>query len=288
MALNTVYNTRTTDYEDLGKLLNVAGLTLTNAAVAANEPMRKGEFDSAIAALSFDNVVESAEVSLADYIVTNGTGLTEGTLLYLPNAPERENRFVRRDPVVSDLGTSADFININAVSNFIRTDLTDQYAGSDGVFIDDTNGFIGISDGTLTLAKLNSEVMALVDSKDAAVTTALTGDATTYTNLGLVEDQLETINTAIATHSHTEAYSITWGAPDGNGIATATIDTSVDFGTADVQVRIVKDLGDGYFEHISTATIEVASNASSVRLRTDSGAIIASTLTLFVTGTPVA
>lgn len=287
MALNTVYNTRTTNYEDLGQLLNVAGLTLTNAATAANEPVRKNEFDVALAAITFDNVVESSESSLADYITANGTGLAEGTFLFLTNAPDRQNRYVRRDVAISNDGTANDFINVNAVADFIRTDLTDQYSGSDGVFIDDVNGFIGINDGTLTLAKLNAEVMALVDSKDAAVTTALTGDAVTYTDFGLVEDQLESINTAINTHSHTEAYSVSWSAPDGNGIATATIDTSVDFGTADVQVRIVKDLGDGYFEHISTATIEVSSNASSVRLRTDSGAVIAATLTIFVTGTPV-
>lgn len=286
MALNNVINTRTTDYENLGELLNVAGITLTNAAVAANEPMRKGEFDSAIAALSFDNVVESTETSLADYITANGTSLAEGTLLYLPNAPERENRFVRRDPLVSDLGTDADFININAVSNFIRTDLTDQYAGSDGIFLDDTNGFIGITDGTLTLAKLHSEVMALVDTKDTAVTTALTGDAATYTDLGLVETELESLAAETATHAKTVEYVVTWGAPDGNGISTATIDTSADFGTKSVIVRMLKDLGDGWFEHISTTSIEIASNATSVRLRTDSGSIIAATHVLEVTGVP--
>lgn len=287
MALNTVYQTRTVDHEDLGQLLNVAKITLTSAAAANDEAVRKQEFDAAIAAITFDNVVESTETSLAEYITANGTGLAEGTFLFLPNAPDRQNRYVRRDVLISDDGTANDFINVNAVADFIATDLTDQYAGSDGIFIDDVNGFIGISDGTLTLAKLNAEVMALVDTKDAAVTAALTGDATTYTNLGLVEDELESINLAITTHSHTEAYAITWGAPDGEGISTATIDTSADFGTADVQVRIVKNLGDGYFEHLSTATIEVSSNATSVRLRTDSGAIIAATLTLFVTGTPV-
>lgn len=287
MALNTVYNTRTTDYEDLGQLLNVAKLSLTSPAAANDDAVRKQEFDAAIASITFDNVVESSETSLADYITANGTGLAEGTFLFLPNAPDRQNRYVRRDVATSNDGTANDFINVNAVADFIRSDLTDQYSGSDGIFIDDVNGFIGISDGTLALDKLNAEVMALVDSKDADVVSALTGDAATFTDLGLVEDELQSINSAITTHSHTESYSVTWGAPDGDGIATATIDTSTDFGTADVQVRIVKNLGDGYFEHISTATIEVATNATSVRLRTDSGSVIASTLTVFVTGTPV-
>lgn len=287
MSLQTVYQTRTVNHEDKGELLNVAQLTLTNAAVAANEPIRKQEHDAAIAALSFDNVVESVETSLTDYIAANGTGLAEGTLLILNNAPERENRFVRRDPLVSDVGDENDFININAVSNFIRSDLTDQYSGADGLFIDDTNGFIGINDGTITLAKLAAEVMALVDTKDSDVTSALTGDAATYTNLGLVEDELESLTAETSTHSKTIEYAVAWGAADGNGISTATIDTSTDFGTKSVQVRILKDLGDGYFEHISTGdAVEVSSNTTSVRLRTDSGALLAATLSIEVTGTP--
>lgn len=287
MALNTVYQTRTVDHESKGELLNVASITLANAAVAANEPMRKGEVDAALAAITFDNVVESAEVSLAAYVAANGTGLAEGTLIVLSNAPERENRYVRRDPLISDAGTVDDFININAASNFIRTDLTDQYAGSDGIFIDDVNGFIGITDSTISLAKLSAEVMALVDTKDAAVTTALTGDAATYTDLGLVEDELQALATETATHSKSIGYNVVWGAPDGDGIATAVIDTSTDFGTKSVNVRMLKDLGDGFFEHISTATVEIASNATSVRLRTDSGSVIAATHTVEVTGVPV-
>lgn len=277
MALLNVIQTRNTDFESTGSLLNVNQITLANAAVAANEPMRKGEFDAAIAALSFDNVVESTETTLQLYIDANGTGLAEGTLLFLPNAPARENRFVRRDPTQSDLGTIADFININEASSFIRTDLTDQYAGSDGIFIDDTNGFIGITDGTLTQAKLDATYEA---------TLAKVGDATTYTNLGLVEDALEAQAIEQATHAKTKEYSVTWGAADGDGISTSTIDTSTDFGTKAVIVRILKDIGGGFFEHISTSTIEVASSATAVRLRTDSGSVIASTLVVEVTGVP--
>lgn len=277
MALNQVINTRVTDYEDKGELLNVAGLTLTNAAVAANEPMRKGEVEAAIAALSFDQVVESTETSLADYITANGTGLAEGTLLFLTNAPDRQNRFVRRDTAISNDGTANDFINVNEASSFIRSDLTDQYSGSDGVFIDDVNGFIGINDGTITQAKLDATYEATIAKK---------GDAATFTDLGLVEDELESLAAETATHSKTIEYPITWGAPDVDGISTATIDTSTDFGTKSVIVRLLKDLGDGFFEHISASTIEIASNATSVRLRTDSGSIIAATHTLEVTGTP--
>lgn len=287
MALPNVYQTRIVDHEELGQLVNVAKLSLANAAVANNEAVRKQELDAAIAAITFDNVIESTETSLADYITANGTGLAEGTFLFLPNAPDRQNRFVRRDTAISNDGTANDFINVNAVADFIRSDLTDQYSGSDGVFIDDVNGFIGISDGTLRLAKLNSEVMELVDTKDAAVTSALTGDATTYTDLGLVEDELESLAAETATHSKTVEYAVTFGAPDGEGVATATIDTSADFGTKSVIVRILKDSGDGFFEHISTGSaLVVSSSATQVKVETTSTAMIAATLTAEVTGTP--
>jgi hypothetical protein len=97
--------------------------------------------DSAIAALSFDNVVESAETSIADYVTANGTGIAEGTLLILNNAASGARQWVRRDYATSNVGTTDDFINIDGGS-FTAADLTNEYAGSDGIFIDDTNGFI--------------------------------------------------------------------------------------------------------------------------------------------------
>lgn len=279
MALQNVLQTRIVDHNNEGELLNVALLTLANAATAANEPMRKQEFDAAIAALSFDNVVESTETSLADYVTANGTGVAEGTLIYLPNAPERANRYVRRDPLESDVGTVDDFININAASNFLREDLTAQYSGSDGIFIDDVNGFIGINDGTITEAKLNSVLANSLAKK---------GDAVTYTDLGLAEDAIQALQAADVTHSQTVEYSVVW-VDQGGGLHTATIDTSADFGTHKVQVRLLKDNGDvdGFLEHISTANIQVESNDSAVRLTTDSGTVVASTLVAQVTGTPV-
>lgn len=252
MSLNQVINTRITDYESKGKLLNVAGLTLVADAVAANDAVRLSQMDAAIAALSFDNVVESAETSLTDYIFANGTSIAEGTLLYLANAPERQNRYVRRDYAISNDGTVNDFINVNEAASFIRTDLTDNYGGSDGLFIDDVNGFIGITQGSLAFDRLDAAAQSEVTSR-----------------------------------SKTIEYAVTWGAPDGDGISTATIDTSTDFGTRSVNVRMLKDLGDGYYEHISTATVEIASNATSVRLRTDSGSIIAGSYVVEVTGVPV-
>lgn len=278
MALQNVLQTRIVDHNSEGELLNVALLTLANAATAANEPMRKQEFDAAIAALTFDNVIEATETSLADYVATNGTGVSEGTLVYLPNAPERANRFVRRDPSESNVGTVDDFININAATNFLREDLTAQYTGIDGIFIDDVAGQIGIIDGTLTEAKLNANYANSLAKK---------GDAETYTDLGLAEDAIEALQTANATRSKTVEYPVSW-VDLGNGTYEAILNTSSDFGTRSVQVRILRDTGDadGYYEHISTSSIQVESNATAVRLTTGSSTVATATLVAEVTGTP--
>jgi hypothetical protein len=130
--------------------------------------------DSAIAALSFDNVVESAETSIADYVTANGTGIAEGTLLILNNAASGARQWVRRDYATSNVGTTDDFINIDGGS-FTAADLTNEYAGSDGIFIDDTNGFIGINDGTITQAKLHADLVSAI-SEAAGAKGNITGD----------------------------------------------------------------------------------------------------------------
>lgn len=73
----------------------------------------KGYVADVIGALSFDNVVESSEASLAEYVTAHGTDVTEGTILILTNADVHACRFIRRDHAVSNDGTETDFINIS-------------------------------------------------------------------------------------------------------------------------------------------------------------------------------
>lgn len=104
--------------------------------------------EAAIAGISFDQVVESSETSLADYITAHGTGISEGTLLILANAASGAQRFVRRDHAVSNAGTSADFINISTTS---------------------------IANGSITQSMLSSSLAAIIsDAMGRAIT--FTGD----------------------------------------------------------------------------------------------------------------
>lgn len=261
MALNQVINTRVIDHENKGELLNVAAMTLSNAATLDAHPIRKGEFDvevtrldSAIAGLhSFHVHVDSTSADLAAAVASGtfadskwtigGTELRVGDILILDAATEQDSD--RSWLMITANGNAADF------------------------------------------KALGSDVDAAISSAVTTAVSTLTGDAATYTDLGLVEDKIEAMDVEIATHSITKEYAVSWGVADGEGISTATIDTSTDFGTKAVAVRILKDLGDGYYEHLSTSTLEVSSNATEVRLRTDSGSVIAATLVVEVTGVPV-
>ncbi|MGL5729254.1 MAG: hypothetical protein ACRCYD_15555, partial [Plesiomonas sp.] len=93
------------------KLLNGAFIT-GQGKLNGDDIATENYVDAAIAALSFDNVVESGEVSLAAFVAANGTSLAEGTLLILAAAPAGQQRWVRRDYTSSDDGTVNDFINI--------------------------------------------------------------------------------------------------------------------------------------------------------------------------------
>lgn len=134
----------------MSKLLNGAYITgegKLNGANIATETY----VEAAIAALSFDNVVESSEVSLAAYITANGTGLAEGTLLVLANAPAGSQRWARRDYAISNDGTANDFLNLSNTA---------------------------VADGSITAAKLDASVLTILsDAMGKALT--VTGDGTT-------------------------------------------------------------------------------------------------------------
>jgi len=132
-----------------------------------------------------------------------------------------------------------------------------------------------------------------IDQAIANAVNAVKGNATTYTNLGLVEDKLEGIDLTLAAmqaaegaHAKTIEYPVTWGTPDVNGVKTATIDTSADFNTHKVSARVLKVKAGGFYEQLSSTALLIESSNSAVRLQTDSGSITAATLVVIVSGTP--
>ncbi len=264
MALELNVMTRGIDFEELGSLLNVKELSLANAATTNVHPIRKGEFDTTVAALeaaiadasgASHAYVDTTNVNLTDALAdgtfaTGGwtfgaTTLHVGDVLFLDAATEQDSD--RAWLMIAANGDAGDF----------------KAFGSD------------------------------VDTAIAAAVNGVVGDAATYTNLGLVEDKFVSVDADIAalqaaegSHTHTAEYAVTWGAPDVDGIRTATIDTSVDFGTYKVNARVLKVKAGGFYEHLSSTALVIESSDTAVRLRTDSSSIVAATLKLLVSGVP--
>lgn len=261
MALNTVINTRIIDHESKGELLNVSAITLANAATVDSHPLRLGEFNTEVTRL--DAAIATSHEATHAYVDTTSVDLTAALAAgsFLTDTWTFESTDIHiGDVIFLDAATEQD---------------------SDRAYL-----MVAATGAASDFKAFGSDIDAAIATASASAISTVTGDAATYTDLGLVEDKIVLIDADIATHSITKEYSVTWGAAV-EGISTATIDTSTDFGTKAVEVRILKDIGAGYFEHISMSTIETSSSATEVRLRTDSGSVIAATLVVEVTGVPV-
>ncbi|MGL5280260.1 MAG: hypothetical protein ACRC8W_00625 [Plesiomonas shigelloides] len=271
MALELNVMTRGIDFEEKGKLLNVAELSLTNAATSNVHPIRKGEFDTTVAALE----AAIADAAGASHSYVDTTNLTLADAL--------------ADGTFADGAWTFGATSLHVGDVLFLDAATEQDSDRAWLMIV-ANGDVG-------------DFKAFGTDVDAAITAAVNtvkGNATVYTNLGLVEDKLDALDgditaldgrldameAAEGSHTKTVEYAVTWGAPDVDGIRTATIDTSADFGTYKVNARVLKVKAGGFFEHLSSTALVIESSNTSVRLRTDSSSIAAATLKLLVSGTP--
>lgn len=260
-VLDPIVMGRDLDFEGARKLINVGGMTLATAATAANEPLRKGEFDTSVSGLqSSINALDAAllnkckvvrdstHTDLAGVLAAgsfaagkwtiDGHILDEGDLIIIVNATDP----VHRSWVMNGgtAGTAADF----------------DYFGGD--------------------------ISALITAAKAT----LVGDATVYTNLGAVEDKLDAVDTALALKAVSKVYSNKTFTEAG-GIYSMGINTSTDFGTPYMNVSAFKPLSGGAFQELNDDEFIVTCTASTITLRTMSGTVGAMTLDVVVQGLKV-
>ncbi|MGL5774297.1 MAG: hypothetical protein ACRCYB_02995 [Aeromonas veronii] len=271
MALELNVMTRGIDFEEKGKLLNVAEVSLANAATSNVHPIRKGEFDTTVAALE-SAIADAAGASHA-YVDTTNANLADALA----------------DASFADGAWSFGATDLH-VGDVLFLDAATQQDSDRAWLMIAANGNAG------DFKAFGSDV----DTAIAAAIGTVAGDAAVYTDLGLVEDKLglldgdvtsldgriDVLEAAEGSHTHTVEYAVTWGAPDVDGIRTATVDTSADFGTYKVNARVLKVKSGGFYEHLSSTALVIESSATSVRLKTDSSSIAAATLKLLVSGTP--
>lgn len=260
--LSPVINTRGIDFEGLAGLSNVTKIQLTQAATSANEVLRKGEFDTEVTRLDAA-IISATEVSHS-YVDTTSADL----------------------PTALAAGTfnegAWEFGNVSLhIGDVLFLDAAIQQ-DSDRAWL-----MIGNAGVAQDFKPFGSDVDAAVNAaKDAAIST-LKGTANLYPDLGAVESKLNATDTVLAGKAKSLEYSVNWGVADGDGVYTATVSTNADFGTKNVHVAVLKDQGDGFFEHLPAGSIEVASSTSAVRLRTTSSTFAVSGIVVVVTGTPV-
>jgi hypothetical protein len=272
MTLEVVLNSRSVDAESKGKLLNLAELTLVNAASANNHAVRKGEFDTAVSdlnaaisavhgahAVHVDTTSADLATSLAgatfavDAWAFGATELHVGDVLVLDAATEQDSD--RAWIMVAANGVAADFkafgSDVNAAINTARDAAIST--------IRNGSGYSDLADAEIAVA----DVVADVATNTAAISSA---------------------NTAIAAKADTNHYSVVWGAADGDGVREALIDITGDFASHDISVRVLKEKAGGFYEHITSGSLVIETSDAAIRLRSDSISLTNATLHVVVIG----
>lgn len=261
--LNAQVLGRDLDAEGIAKILNVAQLTLSGAATAANEPMRKGEFDTAVTGLdsrltavegssmhldavyvdtvSPDLVTALSTASYADGVWTFGGSkeLSEGDLLILNAATEQDEA----RSWIHNGGTSGTAQDFTALASDVDAAL--QAA---------VNGVIGgASNAYNTLGKAE------------ALHTQL------ETRVGTAETDIDALQAQMPLRP--EFKSAIASAWNDNGDGTFTAGVSNPYNSTEVQIQVQTDSGSGSWEYvfapafdmdISTSAIEITTNSASL------------------------
>ncbi|QXN67708.1 hypothetical protein [Vibrio phage VP41s3] len=250
---------RNLDAESVAKILNVAQLTLSNAATAANEPLRKGEFDTAyndhesrIAAMEGSSMhldavyVDTTSPDLATALAAGshsgdewtfgGKVLSEGDLLILNAATQQDEA----RSWVHNGGSAGDATDFTALASDI--DAAIQSA------VDSVIGDAAVEYNTL--GKIEDKHIAL----DARVTTA--------------EGEIDTLQTEMPLRPELKvATAVSW---TDNGDGTYTASVSNPFPSTEVHVQIQSDAGAGAWTYHFAPEFDMSVNATNVEISTSS------------------
>lgn len=271
--LNAQVLGRDLDAEGIAKILNVAQLTLSGAASAANEPMRKGEFDTAVGSLdtrltavegsamhldavhvdttSPDLVTALSTGSFADGIWTfGGKQLSEGDLLILNAATEQDEA---RSWVLngSATGTAADF-------TALASDI-------DAAIQEAVNSVVGTATNAFnTLGKAEAAYNALaVHVSDA-------------------ENDIDILQSQMPLRPEFKAATAASWTDNGDGTHTASIVNP--YNSTEVQVQVQTDAGSGTWEYVFSPAFDMDITNSAIEITTNSTTMAAHAVKFLMSG----
>lgn len=266
---------RSLDGEGRAEIINIAKLTLSNAAASAGDVVRFAEYDADVTALQnrvdtleshegmIDQIyVDTTSADLATAVAAgtfdgtaktwtfDGKVLTTGDVLILNNATEQDSD---RTWILNGTngGTVADF---TAMGSDIDAAITAAIAALKG---DAANAFD-------TLGKIEDQHIALADH----VTTA--------------EGEIDVLQAGQALRPELRTFTGTFGAPDVDGVYTATIPHS--FNSTKLHIELQNDLG-GAWEYVDSAVgFVVKVDAVNIVVTTESSTLASHSLRAVVTG----
>lgn len=272
--LNTQILGRTLDAEGVAKILNVAQLTLSGAATAANEPMRKGEFDTTVGSLdSRLTAVEGSAMHLdAVYVDTTSPDLVTA----LSNATYSNGIWTFGG---SKELSEGDLLILNAA--------TEQDEARSWIH----NG--GTSGTAQDFTALASDVDAAIQ---AAVASVIGTASNAYNTLGKAEALHTQLETRVAT-AETDidtlqaqmplrpefkaAIASTW---NDNGDGTYTAGVANPYNSTEVQVQTQTDSGSGSWEYVFAPAYDMDISTTAIEITTSSSALASHSVKFLMSG----
>lgn len=274
MAFNPQVLGRDLDAEGIAKILNVAQLTLSGAATAANEPMRKGEFDTTVTSIesrltaveggamhldavyvdtvSPDLVTALSNATYADGVWTFGGSkeLAEGDLLILNAATEQDEA----RSWIHNGGTSGTAQDFTALASDVDAAIQAAVTSVIG----------GASNAYNTLGKAE----ALHTQLEGRVTTA--------------ETEIDTLQSQVALRP--EFKSAIASAWNDNGDGTFTAGVANPYNSTSVQIQVQTDSGAGSWEYVFSPAFDMDISASAIEVTTNSASLAAKSVKFVMSG----
>lgn len=270
--LNAQILGRDLDAEGIAKILNVAQLTLSGAAAAANEPMRKGEFDTAVNSLDsrLTNVEGSSLHLDAVYVDTTSPDL----ITAISNATFADGKWTFGAKELSE----GDLLILNAA--------TEQ---------DEARSWVvtGVSGTAQDFTALASDVDAALQT---AVDTVIGTASNAYNTLGKaealhnalnirvtdVENEVDVLQSQMPLRPEFKvALASTW---NDNGDGTFTAGVANPYNSPEVQLQIQSDSGSGSWEYVFAPAFDMDISNSAIEITTNSTGLSAHAVKFVMSG----
>lgn len=270
--LNAQVLGRDLDAEGIAKILNVAQLTLSGAAASANEPMRKGEFDTAVGSLdSRLTAVEGSSMHLdAVYVDTTSPDL----ITAISNATFADGKWNFGGKELSE----GDLLILNAA--------TEQ---------DEARSWVvsGANGNAQDFTALASDVDAAIQ---AAVASVIGTASNAYNTLGKAEALHTQLSARMAT-AETDidtlqaqmplrpefkaALASTW---NDNGDGTYTAGVANAFNSTEVQIQVQTDSGSGSWEYVFAPAFDMDISNTAIQITTNSASLASHAVKFLMNG----